>query len=301
MTDISMPGIPGAETWQRIEPVLKGWSADKKYYIEDNDGAKLLLRLSAANTLERKTAEFAIIRKFNELDFPMSRALRFGTCTDGQVYMLLTWVEGMPLEDCLVDLPVQEQYKLGAEAGAILRRIHSIRTDQDLWGWEAAMQAKILRRIREYEDCSYRLENDAVAIRYVQENIGLIHNVEKVYHHGDFHAGNLLYTPEGGIGVIDFNRWDIADYAEEFYKVQFFDRKLSIPFAKGKLDGYFAGPPPEVFWQRQALYVAYSSLFSIKWAIPFGEAEVQGMMDIAGQAFSDYDDFHRLIPRWYAE
>lgn len=221
MTDIGMLGIPGAATWRRIEPVLKGWSGDKKYYIEDHDGTKLLLRLSAADTYNRKAAEFAAIRKFNGLDFPMSRALCFGTCADEQVYMLLSWVEGIPLEDCLADLPVEEQYKLGAEAGGILRMIHSIRQDKELSGWETAMQSKILRRIREYEECPYRLENDAVAIRYVQENIGLIHNVEKVYHHGDFHAGNLLYTPEGGVGVIDFNRWDIADYAEEFYKVQF--------------------------------------------------------------------------------
>ncbi|AIQ50720.1 phosphotransferase family protein [Paenibacillus sp. FSL R7-0331] len=301
MTDACIPEIPGAENWRSIEPVLKGWSDDKKYYIEDHEGTKLLLRVSAVDTYERKKAEFELIQKFNTLDFPMSQALRFGTCTGGEVYMLLTWVEGVTLEDCLADLPVQEQYELGVEAGGILRKIHSIRQDKELSGWEAAMQAKILRRIREYEDCPYRLENDAVAIRYVQENIGLIHNVEKVYHHGDFHAGNLLYTPEGGVGVIDFNRWDIADYAEEFYKVQFFDRKVSIPFAKGKLDGYFVGPPPEPFWQRQALYVAYSSLFSIKWSIPFGEADIQGMMEIARQAFRDYDDFRRLVPCWYTE
>lgn len=276
MTDIGMLGIPGADTWRRIEPVLKGWSGDKKYYIEDNAGTKLLLRLSEASTLERKTAEFAVIRKFNRLNFPMSQALRMGTCADGQVYMLLTWVEGIPLEDCLTGLPDQEQYRLGAEAGGFLREIHGIRSDKDLSGWEAAMQAKILRRIKEYEDCPYRLENDSVAIGYVQENIGLIHNVEKVYHHGDFHAGNLLYTPAGGIGVIDFNRWDIADYAEEFYKVQFFDRKLSIPFAKGKLEGYFAGPPPESFWQRQVLYVAYSSLFQSNGRFPSGKQRFRG-------------------------
>ncbi|MNN25959.1 Phosphotransferase enzyme family protein [compost metagenome] len=305
MTDVSIQGIPGADTWRTIEPVLKGWSDDKKVYIEDIEGNKLLLRLSAGNTFARKQDEFALIKRFNELDFPMSQALSFGTCggagREEQVYMLLTWVEGIPLEECLTALAPEEQYKLGMEAGRILKRIHSIPSGNDLSGWETAMQAKMLRRIKEYEDCPYHLDGDEQAIHYVKENIGLIHNVEKVCHHGDFHVGNLIYTPEGGIGVIDFNRWDTGDYAEEFYKVQFFDRELSIPFAKGKLDGYFAGSPPEAFWRRQALYVAYSSLFSIKWAIPFGMDEIQGMMARGRQAFQDYDAFHRYIPRWYTD
>ncbi|WP_054943860.1 phosphotransferase family protein [Paenibacillus ihuae] len=305
MTDTGIEGIPGAETWRMIEPVLKGWSDDRKYYIEAKEGNKLLLRLSAGKTFARKQDEFALIKRFNQLDFPMSQALGFGTFSgtgrEEQVYMLLTWVEGVPLEDRLTALAPEEQYKLGMEAGRILKRIHSIPCGHDLTGWETAMQAKMLRRIKEYEDCPYHLEDDEQAIHYVKENIGLIHNVEKVWHHGDFHVGNLIYTPEGGIGVIDFNRWDTGDYAEEFYKVQFFDRELSVSFAKGKLDGYFAGSPPDAFWRRQALYVAYSSLFSIKWAIPFGMDEIQGMMTRGRQAFQDYDAFRRYIPRWYTD
>lgn len=305
MTDAGIQGIPGADRWRSIEPVLKGWSNDKKFYIEDNEGNKLLLRLSPGKAFARRQDEFALIKRLNQLGFPMSQAVSFGTCSSAGreelVYMLLTWVEGIPLDDCLAALTPEEQYKLGVEAGGILRRIHSIRNDHDLTGWEEAMQAKILSRIKEYEDCPYHLKGDEQAIHYVKENIGSIHNVEKVYNHGDYHVGNLIYTPEGGIGVIDFNRWDIGDYAEEFYKVQFFDRELSVPFARGKLDGYFAGPPPEAFWRRQALYVAYSSLFSIKWAIPYGMADITSMMERGRQAFLDYDDFQRSIPRWYTE
>lgn len=135
--------------------------------------------------------------------------------------MLLTWVEGRPLEDCLLTLTAKEQYELGVEAGKILKLMHSIPNCNDLPQWEVQMQAKILARIKEYEDCPYHLEGDEQAIAYVKENIGLIDNVKKVYQHGDFHMGNLIYTPEGGIGVIDFNRWDNGDYVEEFYKLQF--------------------------------------------------------------------------------
>lgn len=295
-----LSGIHGAESWTIIEPVLKGWSEDKKYYVEDEAGRKLLLRISGIEAFQRKQAEHQVLKLFNELDFPMSRVIDFGTCGQGRyTYMLLTWVEGRPLEECLLMLTAKEQYELGVEAGKILKLMHSIPNSNDLPQWEEQMQAKILARIKQYEDCPYHLEGDEQAIAYVKENIGLIHNVKKVYQHGDFHMGNLIYTPEGGIGVIDFNRWDNGDYVEEFYKLQFFDRDRSVPFAVGKLEGYFEGTPPEEFWNRQALYVAYSSLFSIKWSIPFGAADIECMMTRGRMALEDYDYFCRVIPRWY--
>ncbi|MNO33513.1 Phosphotransferase enzyme family protein [compost metagenome] len=302
----AISGIPGAESWTKIEPVLKGWSSDRKFYVEDQAGRKLLLRLSPAGSLHRKQREYEAILRFNGLDFPMSRAVDCGICCTSEgseryVYMLLTWVKGVPLEERLPGLPPEEQYRLGAESGRILKQMHSIPVEEELPHWEADMQAKILSRIREYEDCPYHLEGEQHVIAFVKQNIGVIHQVEKVHHHGDFHIGNLICTPEGRIGVIDFNRWDIGDYAEEFYKLQIFDRERSIPFAKGKLEGYFGGTPPEDFWKRQALYVAYTSLYSIKWSIPYGAADIKDMMDRCRLALRDYDGFRRSIPRWYLE
>ncbi|WP_143186331.1 phosphotransferase [Paenibacillus sp. P3E] len=74
-------GIPGAESWSTVEPVLKGWSSDRKFYVEDLAGRRLLLRLSPGASLERKQREYEAIRSFNELDFPMSRAVDFGSCS----------------------------------------------------------------------------------------------------------------------------------------------------------------------------------------------------------------------------
>lgn len=297
----ALQGIPGAENWITIEPVLKGWSDDKKFYIEDKAGRKLLLRLSPGHLLQGKQAEYEAVKRFNQLGFPMSRAIECGACGKGQyTYMLLTWVEGRPLDEVLLTLESAEQYRLGVEAGQILRQIHSLPCADAPADWEQGMQAKILRRIKDYEVCPYRVEGDMQAIAFVKEHVGLIHGVQMVHQHGDFHIGNLIYTPEGGIGVIDFNRWDIGDYADEFCKLQIFDREVSIPFAKGRLKGYFGGEPPGEFWKRQALYVAYTSLFSIQWAIPFGSEDIGGMIMRCRQALEDYSHFTTWIPRWYA-
>lgn len=165
-----LSGIHGAESWTIIEPILKGWSEDKKYYVEDEAGRKLLLRISGIEAFQRKQAEHQVLKLFNELDFPMSRVIDFGTCGQGRyTYMLLTWVEGRPLEECLLMLTAKEQYELGVEAGKILKLMHSIPNSNDLPQWEEQMQAKILARIKEYEDCPYYLEGDEQAIAYVKE------------------------------------------------------------------------------------------------------------------------------------
>lgn len=42
----------------------------------------------------------------------------------------------------------------------------------------------------------------------------------------------------GEIGVIDFNRWEICDQYEEFYKLESFARELSIPYCIGQMQAY---------------------------------------------------------------
>ncbi|GGF90271.1 aminoglycoside phosphotransferase [Paenibacillus albidus] len=296
----TITGIPGSEAWTVIQPILKGWSSDRKYFIEDKEGQKRLLRLSDRETYDRKREEYEMIQRVNPLDFPMSRAVDFGITTQGEnIYMLLTWVEGRPLEECLLSFTEQEQYRLGTEAGGILKRIHSIPNYEDLSGWEDRMKQKILDKIKEYEHCPYRIPGDEAALAYVRGNIGLIVDTHKVYQHRDFHIGNLIYTSEGRIGVIDFNRSGSGDYVEEFYKLQSFDRERSLAFAQGKLDGYFGGPPPESFWKRLAVYVAFASLSSIQWAIPYGQEDIEGMQARCELALADYEQFTRVIPGWY--
>lgn len=298
-----LKGIPGAAAWTKVEPVLKGWSADLKYSVEDATGRRLLLRVAEGKDYSGKLAEFQMIQRVNALNFPMSQALEIGTWGKGeeqQTYMLLSWVDGQPLEECLSSFSEEKQYELGLEAGRILKQIHSLPVTEPQPDWEPNMQRKILQRIESYEEiCPFRVKGDGAVLAFIRENIGVVADVQQVLQHGDFHIGNHIYTRAGGIGVIDFNRWDIGDYAEEFLKVQFFDRERSVTFARGKLDGYFGGQPPKAFWVRHALYVAYVSLFSIQWAIPFGSADVEGMQERLRMTLADYDGFERLIPRWY--
>ncbi|AKA70404.1 aminoglycoside phosphotransferase family protein [Clostridium scatologenes] len=290
-----------SNTWIKIKKIEYGWSSDEKYYIEDNKNMKYLLRISTADTYEQKKKEFKVIKKFNTLDFQMSRAIEFGYFNEHKnVYMLLSWIEGYSLEEKLHSLPEIEQYQLGVYSGEILKQMHSIPVEpQDVPSVNKI--SKKLLQLQRYEDSSVRIPNDETAIAFVKNNIDMLCKSAPVYEHGDFHVGNLIYTPDKTIGVIDFNRLECGDKYEEFYKVQSFDVEHSIAFSVGEIQGYFNGEPPIDFWKIQAVYVAHSSLYSIKWAEKFGQKEVDGMTKRCLEAFTYYDNFNLIIPKWYLQ
>lgn len=287
--------------WSKIERIDYGWSFDTKYYIEDKYGEKYLLRISDICELENKKKEFSIIKKFNQLDITMSKAIEIGVCNNNKnVYILLSWVEGESMREIISTLPKDEQYKLGIEAGKILKRIHSISVDEEDISTETKISKKLLQ-LESYENSAVRIPNDEIAINYVKNKINRICKLPSVYKHGDFHLGNLIYTNNKQVGVIDFNRWRCGDRYGEFYKLQSFNVEESIPYCIGQIHGYFNGEPPNEFWEAQAVYVAHASLYSIKWAEKFGKEDVDGMTKRCLEAFYDYDDFKKIIPRWYEE
>lgn len=293
--------IPISNTWVKIKKIEYGWSSDEKYYIEDNKNKKYVLRISTADTYEEKKKEFEIIKKFNTLDFKMSKAIEFGYFNEFKnVYMLLSWVEGCSLEEKLHCLPQIEQYQLGLYSGKILKQIHSIPVEPQDIPSVNKINKKLLQ-LQRYEDSSIIIQNDEIAIAFVKNNINLICQSTAVYEHGDFHVGNLIYTPGKTVGVIDFNRWECGDRYEEFYKIQSFDIEHSIAFSVGEIQGYFNGEPPIDFWKIQAVYVAHASLYSIKWAEKFGQKEIDGMTRRCREAFNHYDNFNLIIPKWYSQ
>ncbi len=293
--------IPNAHNWNRIELVNKGYSSDKKYYIITNDGEQLILRLSDISEYEKKKKEYEIIKKYSTIGFKMSMPINFGTTEDEKfVYMLLTWIEGGDLENVLAKLPVKIQYQLGRKAGTILKSIHNLKVDKNDIPKGTKLEKK-LWQLERYINSSHRVPNDEVAIAFLKENINKMWTNPPVYAHGDFHPGNLIYTPEGDIGVIDFNRWEVGEPYEEFYKLESFGIEISIPYCIGQIDAYFEDNIPEEFWQVQAVYVAHSALFSIEWATNFSEEDVNGMIRRWETSYENYDGFSRIIPRWYEE
>ena len=294
-----MQDIKGYNSFTKIELVNKGWSSDKKYYIETFDGRKLLLRVADISEYDRKKAEFEIINQAAALGVPMSQPVDFGICNNGQnVYSLLTWCDGQDAEVILPYLTETEQYVLGIKAGEILRQLHSIPATKEQEEWNCHFNRKVSSKIEKYKACGITFEGDNNIIEYIENNRGLLSGRPQCYQHGDYHVGNIIISTDNKLSIIDFNRPDFGDPWEEFNRIVW-SATVSPHFATGQLNAYFRGRPPIEFFKLLAFYISSNTLSSISWAIPFGEEEVATMKNQARDVLSWFNNMSNPIPTWY--
>lgn len=282
-----------------IDPIKKGWSDDKKYCALDKHGAKYLLRISDPSKYEKKLSEFNMMKAVSSLGVPMCEPLEFGICKSG-VYSVQSWIDGDDAEDIIPKLPDHKQYSYGIDAGRILKKIHSIAAPASCEAWERRFDRKIDRKISKYGECPIKYEKGQIFIDFINKNRHLIKDRPQVYQHGDYHIGNMMLDRSGKLYIIDFNRNDFGDPWEEFNRIVWCAQS-SYLFATGIVDGYFNGKIPEDFWRLLALYISSNTLSSIYWAIPFGQKEIDTMIDQANDILDWYNDMRTVIPCWYSE
>ena len=95
--------IKNYSTFQKIISINKGWSSDKKYYIETVANEKMLLRIADISEYDKKKHEFEMMKMLAESDLPISQPVDFGICDNGKsVYSLFIWCDG---EDAEIVLP----------------------------------------------------------------------------------------------------------------------------------------------------------------------------------------------------
>lgn len=291
--------IPVHNNWIKVEPLLKGWSDDEKYYIEDRDGSKFLLRLSDIYFYDKKKIEFENMKLLTKLNINIPKLMDMGICNDGNmVYILLTWLDGIDAIDNLTFFDNTKQYELGLQAGKILKKIHTIKPNHDLPPWEITFQIAIDRVIDAYKNCGYKIENEVEIINFIRESEKYLINRPLVYQHGDYHLGNMIITPDNNLGIIDFNRSGYGDPWKEFDRYVF-TWDVSTEFANGQLHGYFDNNVPEEFFRLMALYSARNIIASVPWSLSFGEEELQTAFDNINKVNESYDGFNTYIPRWY--
>lgn len=279
------------------EIIEKGWSGDKKYCVTDSENNKFLLRVSPIEQFERKKNEYELMHKVANLGAPMCKPLEFGTSEEG-VYSIQTWIEGVVVEDVIQELSTNEQYSYGVEAGKILKEIHKIQPIQEVEDWELRFNRKIDRKIKMYEECALKYEKGQAFLDYIQQYRFLLKDRPQTYQHGDYHVGNMMIGEGNKLFIIDFNRNDFGDPWEEFNRIVWC-AEASPLFATGMVNGYFDNNVPLVFWQLLALYISSNTLSSLPWAIPFGEGEIQVMINQANSVLKWYDEMKKVIPTWY--
>lgn len=296
-----MYNIPELKKFSKITKINLGWSLDEKFYLEDTNGDKCLLRVSDLSILDRKKEEYNFLKEISKLGFLMNEPVSFGiSLDDNKVYMILKWVVGFQAKDRIPLLDKRKQYSLGVKSGRILKKIHSLPVKGNLINWEERYNQKTDKKIYNFKECGIEIPSQNKILNYIEKNRSLLKNREQTFNHGDFHVGNMIISPENDLGIIDFNRFDFGDPWDEFNRI-IWSAQASELFASGQINGYFDNEVPEKFFRLLAFYMAVNSLASIPWAFKFGNQEIKIMLNNINFMLDTYDNFESYIPNWYVK
>lgn len=283
-----------------ITPFNKGWSNDQKFIVLTESKHKYLLRITDIKNKQRYIKHADLLKQSAKNNVITHRLVGHGLCLNNTYYyVLLNWIEGDDAREIISFFPKSRQYEFGVEAGILLKQIHNFTpvTENDD-SWSATYNKKINSKIKMYDDCELKYIKGHLLLDVIKKYRHLIENKNEVQHHGDFHIGNMLIDRNEKLHIIDFDRHDTGEAYEEFNRITWC-ASASPAFASGRIDGYFNGNIPNEFWKLLLLYISSNMLSSLPWAIPFGDKEIQIMRNSYSDLLDWYDDFERIVPKWY--
>ena len=293
--------IPHFHEWKDLEELTGGNSKECKYRLIDAKGRACILRVSPVDRFHLKHQEYANLVRLEPFNLNIPKPLQFGLCNNGShLYMLLSWIEGTTVASLLPTMTESEQFDLGSQCGATLLELHQhsfVRSSMDWSHRYHEIEQDILVK---YAQSPIRLLNEAIGFNYLEKHRSLLNNRPLVIKHGDYHAANLLVTPQKGIGIIDFDRCMISDPYEEF-AILVWTAEHHPAFARGQISGYFQGQVPDDFFPLLAYYITVYAFEHVSWALGYGKHTPKTIQKTAEDLLALFNGYQTLQPKWYRE
>lgn len=297
---MAVKDIPDFQTLVKSKPVTKGWSGDKKYYIETADGKRMLLRVSDIAELDRKKAEYGMMECVYGLGVLTSQPLGFGLCDGGKsCYSLSEWLDGEDAESVLPLMSETERYVLGWKSGEMLRKIHSTLAPEGLEDWAVRFEHKVENWIGKY-NAKAEVHSDIgeKIICYLKEHRDVLVSRTQTLIHGDYNTENIMVMLTGETSVIDFNNYNSV-YGDQWWDLNnmAWIATMFPHFYSGQIRGYFNGEPPTTFWNVLTYYLAFDALAAL--TDPYGLNGIEDGTEIVNNILRWMDNFQNPVPTWY--
>ncbi len=293
-----------------ISPISKGYSSDLKYLLITTSGKKYLARIiisDESRVLKSGENQYNLLKALRQYSVLVPEPHHFKITDDHRsCLMILDYIDGEDGEEVLNLMSSEDQYRVGYQSGEELKKLHQLPAPPDIASWN------ILKK-RKYEwYCAEFLRNPVkvadinldIIQQYVSDHLHLMEGTRQTFQHDDYHPANLIFQNRQLKGIIDFNRSDWGDPIHDFYKVALFTRHISVPFARGQVDGYWSGSIPPDFWQKYALYCAMSIIPDLVWSgrhtSQTGSDELDRSIRRLQAMIEDHEGFARVVPQWYA-
>ncbi|MXV44650.1 phosphotransferase [Saccharibacter sp. 17.LH.SD] len=288
-------------TFINVTQIHKGWSGDKKYYVENAEGQRYLLRTSDISEYEKKRSEFGMMRKFSEAGIKISLPMEFGVSDDRKtVYQLLSWIEGKEALEVLETLPEDKQYAYGKKAAAMLKEMENVDRAPASNTWCLTYKKKIEAYVKAYQNCSVSFEESDRLISYLRENVSRIGERPTSLMHEDFQTDNMMISPNGELYAVDFQMCGHIDPYLAMMSVGYTARS-SVAFAMGQMDGYFGNEVPGSYWKLVAFYELAQVFHAYPVGIGLGGDEADEVRHIFDGVAERLDFDKASIPDWYAD
>lgn len=293
-----MKDIPNFDTFVKVQPIHKGWSGDKKYYVETKDGEQLLLRVSDISTYDAKQYEFDVMKKMSSVGMKMSLPIDIGVCNDGKnVYQLLSWCDGEEAKEALYNMSETEQYAYGQKAASILKLMETVECKPTSLEWSKCFQKRVNHYIELYRKCGYSFEGDGLVIDYLQKNHHCIGERPTALMHMDFQTDNMVISPDGELYTIDFQMCGVVDPYHVLTGAGV-SAMYSVPFAMGQIEGYFGNVVPNDFWGKYNYYMIAEMLYAFTVGVNM-EEEREETLHMFDEEVERIKHNGSCIPTWY--
>ena len=293
-----MKDIRNFDIFVKTEPIHKGWSGDRKYYLETKDGERFLLRVSDISSYETKQHEFEIMKKISATGIKMSLPISFGICEEGKsVYLLLSWCDGEEAKEALYYLSDAEQYVFGRKAANVLKQMEAIDYKPPSQEWFQTYQGRVAHYIELYRRCGYTFDGGDVIISFLRTQRHCIGERPTALMHEDFQTDNMVISSDGELYMIDFQMCGETDP----YLVMTgagVSAMYSVPFAMGQIDGYFGKTVPEDFWQKYRYYMLAEMLYAFTVGVKM-EEEREETLHMFDNEIKRIKYQGSPIPMWY--
>ncbi len=293
-----MKDIPNFDAFVMVQPIHKGWSGDKKYYVETKDGEQLLLRVSDISTYDAKQYEFDVMKKMSSVGMKMSLPIDIGVCNGGKnVYQLLTWCDGEEAKEALYNMSESEQYAYGQKAANVLKLMETIEYKPASSEWSKCFRERVKYYIELYQKCGYTFKNDELILGYLQANYHCIGERPTALMHMDFQTDNMVISPNGELYTIDFQMCGVADPYHVLTGAGV-SAMYSVPFAMGQIEGYFGKVVPYDFWDKYNYYMIAEMLYAFTVGVNM-EEEREETLHMFDEEVKRIKHNGSCIPTWY--
>ena len=280
------------------EFIQKGYSEEMKYKVKADKN--YFLKISPLSFTKKKDLEVKYISALEkEIKFPKLVEMKFET---NSILSLYEWIDGVDIRDYASKLTGEELYQYGMQAGAFLKKIHSLSIEESSVNWQEYYIQKSKKKIHSFRKLNKNFAEIEMFIDYIQSHQSLLKDRPISLCHGDYHVGNMMIELETKkLVIIDFGSLEIGDPMEEFNRM-IWNAQLSEEFATGLINGYFNGKNiPDEFWKLMAYYMGCDVVGSIPWAVNYGNNQLITMLERAKLVLDWFDDFERMIPKFYKQ